>query len=78
MLRLFLKKRSKKVQKEGTFAFWCWFAIFLSRQASPFFTQHFLCSDSRVMWVVSCCQDNILPGHTLPSFDLPFLAVTFR
>jgi hypothetical protein len=42
------------------------------------FTHHFLCSDSCFMCVVSCCEDNILPSHTLPSFDLPFLAVTFR
>ncbi len=67
----------KKGTKRGKFCFMVLVCDLLF-PPSLSFTQHFLCSDSRVMWVVSCCQDNILPCHTLPSFDLPFLACTFR
>jgi hypothetical protein len=47
-----VKKNSGKMVKKGTklretFGFCCWFAIFLSRQASPLHSIS-LCSDSRV------------------------------
>ena len=38
----------------------------------------FLSVLTAVMCVVSWCQDNIFSSPTLPSFDLPCLACTFR
>jgi hypothetical protein len=72
MLRFFREKWSKKVQKGGKLL------VLLLVCDLPFPPSLSFIDCGTNMWVVLCCQDHILPSHTLPTYDLPCHAFTFR